>query len=183
MRHDAVTNDFWSQCLSEFEKELPAQQFNSWIKSLRIDLDTAGHYRLLAPNRFVLQWVRERYFPRIEALLQELHPDLGGITLSLDDKTPSTAEALIIPSQDENPPVEEVAAVPVILARNIDPIYDKTRLNPDFTFETLVTGRSNDLARAAAQQVALNPGVSYNPLFVYGGVGLGKTHLVHALGN
>jgi chromosomal replication initiator protein len=70
-----------------------------------------------------------------------------------------------------------------IVARNGDPAYEKTRLNPDSTFETLVTGRSNDLARAAAQQVGLNPGTSYNPLFVYGGVGLGKTHLVHALGN
>jgi chromosomal replication initiator protein len=69
------------------------------------------------------------------------------------------------------------------IIRSSDPAYEKTRLNAEFTFDTLVTGRANDLARAAAQQVAMNPGVSYNPLFIYGGVGLGKTHLIHSIGN
>jgi chromosomal replication initiator protein len=181
---ESVINDFWSYCLTSFQEELPAQQFNSWIRSLRIELEAPGRFRLLAPNRFVLQWVRERYLARIEDLLRQFHPDAASITLSLDENplavsaptanTGLTATAIAKEDTTANSP----SAI-----RNHDSIYEKTRLNEAFTFETLVTGRSNDLARAAAQQVGLNPGISYNPLFVYGGVGLGKTHLVHALGN
>jgi chromosomal replication initiator protein len=180
-RDDSTINDFWSHCLMNFQEELPAQQFNSWIKSLRVELAAPGQIRLLAPNRFVLQWVRERYLPRIEQLLRELHPQATGVTLSLDDN-------LERGEPDSSKPIAPAPVAAVVIAdsppaRGSDPIYEKTRLNEEFTFETLVTGRSNDLARAAAQQVGLNPGISYNPLFVYGGVGLGKTHLVHALGN
>lgn len=174
-----TVTDFWSRCLSCFQDELPAQQFNSWIKSLRADLSPAGQFRLLAPNRFVLQWVRERYLPRIEALLKEMQPAAAGIVLTLDDNPSDPTDEL---ATTETPTASESTVSSHQLGIT-DPAYDKTRLNPDFTFDTLVTGRSNDLARAAAQQVGLNPGVSYNPLFVYGGVGLGKTHLVHALGN
>ena len=181
---ESVINDFWSYCLTSFQEELPAQQFNSLIRSLRIELEAPGRFRLLAPNLFVLQWVRERYLARIEDLLRQFHPDAASITLSLDENplavsaptanTGLTATAIA----KENTAASSPSAI-----RNHDSIYEKTRLNEAFTFETLVTGRSNDLARAAAQQVGLNPGISYNPLFVYGGVGLGKTHLVHALGN
>jgi chromosomal replication initiator protein len=175
-----MMNDFWSRCLTNFQEELPAQQFNSWIKSLRIEVASPGQFRLLAPNRFVLQWVRERYLPRIEGLLKEFHPQAGGITLSLDEnlefKEPAPEKPTATPSSVSVPPSPSARG-------GSDPVYEKTRLNEEFTFDTLVTGRSNDLARAAAQQVGLNPGTSYNPLFVYGGVGLGKTHLVHALGN
>lgn len=174
--------DFWSHCLSSFQEELPTQQFNSWIKSLRVDLAATGQIRLLAPNRFVLQWVRERYLPRIEQLLKELNPHSSGIVLSLEERLESTP-SVVAPNLGDtvNP---ELAESPIqIVVRGSDPNYEKTRLNEEFTFDTLVTGRSNDLARAAAQQVGMNPGISYNPLFVYGGVGLGKTHLVHALGN
>ncbi|MBI4996485.1 MAG: chromosomal replication initiator protein DnaA, partial [Rhodocyclales bacterium] len=164
-----MMNDFWSRCLTNFQEELPAQQFNSWIKSLRVELAAPGQVRLLAPNRFVLQWVRERYLPRIELLLREFHPQATGVTLSLDDH-PETSEPAADKAAESRP-----AAVAVVSetppARGTDPVYEKTRLNEEFTFETLVTGRSNDLARAAAQQVGLNPGISYNPLFVYGGVG------------
>lgn len=173
--------DFWSRCLTNFQDELPAQQFNSWIKSLRVEMAEPGQVRLLAPNRFVLQWVRERYLPRIEHLLREFHPQATGVTLSLDDN-PERSEPEADKPAAAQPPVAAMAAGSPP-ARGSDPIYEKTRLNEEFTFETLVTGRSNDLARAAAQQVGMNPGISYNPLFVYGGVGLGKTHLVHALGN
>jgi chromosomal replication initiator protein len=175
---DTRIDDFWSRCLTNFQEELPAQQFNSWIKSLRIEQAGSGQLRLLAPNRFVLQWVRERYLSRIEGLLRELHPQAAGITLSLDEATERI--------EPEKPaavsPAPAVSGGMVSAPAN-DAAYEKTHLNQDFTFETLVTGRSNDLARAAAQQVGANPGTSYNPLFVYGGVGLGKTHLVHALGN
>lgn len=176
---EPMSDDLWSLCLSRFQEELPAQQFSAWIKSLRIEFDGPDTIRLLAPNRFVLQWVRERYLSRIESQLRECRPDITSVSLVLDQE-PAVKTA----------PLEPVDAVPDAIeveprrpSRATDPHYEKTRLNPDFTFETLVTGRSNDLARAAAQQVGLNPGTSYNPLFVYGGTGLGKTHLVHALGN
>jgi chromosomal replication initiator protein len=177
----ASVDNFWSVCLATFQEELPVQQFNSWIKTLRFEVEGPGCFRLVAPNRFILQWVRERYLPRIESLLQGFHPGPTTISLVLDETPPQPIDR----SDSETPQLAETPQPSGILpaARSIDPIYEKTRLNPDFTFETLVTGRSNDLARAAAQQVALNPGTSYNPLFVYGGVGLGKTHLVHALGN
>jgi len=177
---ESMSNDFWSLCLASFEKELPAQQFTAWIKSLRLESDGPNRLRLLAPNRFVLQWVRERYLARIESQLREFRPDITSIALVLDHSPPSVKEA--VPVEVVEMP-ETIDTQPRRLSRDNDPIYEKTRLNPEFTFETLVTGRSNDLARAAGQQVGLNPGTSYNPLFVYGGTGLGKTHLVHALGN
>jgi chromosomal replication initiator protein len=174
-------SEFWSACLNRFEQELPAQQFNTWIKGLRLEKDDAGptHFRLIAPNRFVMQWVRERYLGQIETLGQEFFSapvsiNLGVAEASADAPAPTD-------SADEKP-----AEKSVILAKPAgtgDPEYEKTRLNAEFTFDTLVTGRANDLARAAAMQVAMNPGISYNPLFIYGGVGLGKTHLIHAIGN
>ena len=174
-------SEFWSACLNRFEQELPAQQFNTWIKGLRLEKDDAGptHFRLIAPNRFVMQWVRERYLGQIETLGQEFFSapvsiNLGVAEASADAPAPTD-------SADEKP-----AEKSVILAKPAgtgDPEYEKTRRNAEFTFDTLVTGRANDLARAAAMQVAMNPGISYNPLFIYGGVGLGKTHLIHAIGN
>lgn len=172
-------DDFWSRCLTDLQEELPSQQFNSWIRSLRVELAGPGQVRLLAPNRFVLQWVRERYLHRIENLFKEYHPSGEGITLSLDENVHIYEPT----SEERSTDSGEKAATSTPIAKIGDPVYEKTRLNVDFTFDTLVTGRSNDLARAAAQQVGMNPGISYNPLFVYGGVGLGKTHLVHALGN
>jgi chromosomal replication initiator protein len=180
-------NPFWAECLTRLESELPAQQFNAWIKALRVEpLDEARRLRLFAPNGFILRWVRERHLPRIESLAREFFSGPIAIDIALDEvpagllpdpEKPQTSGAAGPDCAPEEPPCADAPA-PYDL-----PDYVKTRLNSDFTFGTLVTGRSNDLARAAAQQVALNPGASYNPLFVYGGVGLGKTHLVHALGN
>lgn len=181
---------FWADCLTRFESELPSQQFNAWIKSLRVEsFDAERRLRLLAPNGFILRWVRERYLDRVEALSRQFFPDPITIDLVLDE----TPTGLLSDSESKEPfdAIEPMTSVAEILCLDENsfsatvnlPEYSKTRLNPDFTFNTLVTGRSNDLARAAAQQVALNPGASYNPLFIYGGVGLGKTHLVHALGN
>lgn len=172
-------SEFWSTCLNRFEQELPAQQFNTWIKGLRLEDDAAGptHFRLTAPNRFVMQWVRERYLAQIEALGLEFFAAPININLGVAD---TLAE---LPASIESPAEKSPPTVPFTVDRNGDPGYEKTRLNAEFTFDTLVTGRANDLARAAAQQVAMNPGVSYNPLFIYGGVGLGKTHLIHAIGN
>ncbi|MEW6165824.1 MAG: chromosomal replication initiator protein DnaA [Pseudomonadota bacterium] len=170
---------FWSDCLSRFERELPAQQFNAWIKTLRMESDADGRrLRLVAPNGFILRWVRDRYLDRIEDLSRQFFPDPVSIDLTVDE----SAGLSVREPAAANEPVPVAARQPVVTPESTQD-YEKTRLNPEFTFDTLVTGRSNDLARAAAQQVAINPGASYNPLFIYGGVGLGKTHLVHALGN
>ncbi|MDO9600131.1 MAG: chromosomal replication initiator protein DnaA [Azoarcus sp.] len=203
-----MNQDFWPFCLARLEQELPQQQFNTWIKTLQVvcgGSDSGPALTLIAPNRFVMQWVRERYIGRIGELGEEFH----GVPLLLDLQLPApgAARAPVTPaassSQASAPattptttqgpvPASETrpAASPAIIRQatpeppsGAELAYDKTRLNADFTFDTLVTGRANDLARAAAMQVAQNPGTSYNPLFVYGGVGLGKTHLVHAIGN
>jgi chromosomal replication initiator protein len=179
-------NDFWTSCLRQLEQELPPQQFNTWIKALRLEESDVSNQslRLVAPNRFVLQWVRERYLRRLEDLANQFFSQPVRISIDLPETSDhersnfsgSTAvkgEALFGANS---------SSVPGVL-QSTESSYEKTRLNPVFTFDTLVTGRANDLARAAAYQVALNPGISYNPLFIYGGVGLGKTHLIHAIGN
>ena len=213
-----MIQEFWSFCLTRLEQELPQQQFNTWIKTLRAESAerTDGPaLTLYAPNRFVLQWVRERYLRRITELGEEFHagplmvelqlPAGGSRTVApaaapLRREAVATAvvEPAATPGAGDTASAPEPAAAaprpvaPAIVAPRAEPeaptsgmdiAYEKTRLNPDFTFDTLVTGRANDLARAAAMQVAQNPGTSYNPLFIYGGVGLGKTHLVHAIGN
>ncbi|MBI1906763.1 MAG: chromosomal replication initiator protein DnaA [Rhodocyclales bacterium] len=191
-----MTQDFWSFCLSRLESELPPQQFSTWIKALRADREHASEQpslRLFAPNRFVLQWVRERYLGRIGELAEEFH----GVPIDLEIALPVAGVAAAqVPTAGNGerasarsapaPAAEKPTPAPVrydSISTETDAVYEKTRLNPDFTFDTLVTGRANDLARAAAMQVSQNPGTSYNPLFIYGGVGLGKTHLVQAIGN
>ncbi|MGB7991015.1 MAG: chromosomal replication initiator protein DnaA [Candidatus Methylophosphatis roskildensis] len=185
------SSDFWTVCLSRFEQELSQQQFQTWIKALRTedaanDRDNDDRVCLIAPNRFVLQWVRERYLRRIEELSQEFFDSPVSIMLSLSETTAPTPQSLGLSDLRPGfvPPAVQSADVVTVQPSSPEAnAYEKTRLNRDFAFDTLVTGRANDLARAAAMQVAQNPGVSYNPLFVYGGVGLGKTHLIHALGN
>lgn len=176
--------EFWSICLSWFEQELPAQQFNTWIKGLRLEIDPNDNtrYQLIAPNRFIMQWVRERYLTQIETLGSEFFTHPITIQLSVNESIPE--------SPPPGPELESITETPqkatkktTLTLKNTELDYAKTHLNHEFTFDTLVTGRANDLARAAAQQVAINPGTSYNPLFIYGGVGLGKTHLIHAIGN
>ena len=180
-------SDFWSVCLNRFEQELPAQQFNTWIKGLRLENDDAEatRFHLVAPNKFVMQWVRERYLSQIEVLGHEFFSTPVTISLGVSELAAEPS----LPAATEHDPVPLIPLVPVNPSNGAsfgsgnDSVFVKTRLNNEFTFDTLVTGRANDLARAAAQQVAMNPGVSYNPLFIYGGVGLGKTHLIHAIGN
>jgi chromosomal replication initiator protein len=159
-------NSFWRYCLTHFEKELPAQQFATWIKPLKFEAD-GDTFTLIAPNRFVLQWIRDKFYSRIRELAAEQLKRSVDIRLLLAEKT--SAVEVAVPS---------AADIPQPRAAR-----DVSRLNPDFTFETFVTGKANELARAAAMQVAERPGAAYNPLFIYGGVGLGKTHLIHAIGN
>jgi chromosomal replication initiator protein len=165
---------FWLSCLSRFEKELPAQQFNTWIRPLKLDVHAmpSGELRLLAPNRFVLQWVKERFLPRIEAMGAEFFSSPIRVSLTLD----------AAPSPEPAKPV--AAPAPLRTGRAARPAnVERSSLIPEFDFENFVTGKANQLARAAALQVSEHPGTSYNPLFIYGGVGLGKTHLIHAVGN
>jgi chromosomal replication initiator protein len=160
--------NLWDACLRRLEQELPAQQFNTWIRPLAPEGGEATDTLVLAaPNRFVLELVRERFAARIERLAAEASGRELGLRLVLA----RAAEAAVRSTQTAPRPVETPS------------VLERARLNPAFSFETFVTGKANQLARAAALQVAENPGVSYNPLFVYGGVGLGKTHLVQAIGN
>jgi chromosomal replication initiator protein len=160
--------NLWDACLRRLEQELPAQQFNTWIRPLAPEGGEATDTLVLtAPNRFVLELVRERFAARIERLVAEASGRELGLRLVLA----RAAEAAVRSAQTAVRPVETPS------------VLERARLNPAFSFETFVTGKANQLARAAALQVAENPGVSYNPLFVYGGVGLGKTHLVQAIGN
>jgi chromosomal replication initiator protein len=161
--------NLWDACLRRLEQELPAQQFNTWIRPLSPEADaTVDTLVLTAPNRFVLELVRERFAARIERLAAETAGRELGVRLILA-RVEASARS---PQQPAPRPAAEVPNV-----------AERSRLNRGFTFDSFVTGKANQLARAAAIQVAENPGVSYNPLFVYGGVGLGKTHLVQAIGN
>ena len=157
----------WSHCLRVLEAELPEQQFNTWIRPLQA-IEAGQSLRLLAPNRFVVDWIRTHVLARIE----ELWRGSGG-----EHAGPVALEVGSRPLANLEPrpaaPTAPRPAAPVIGAR----------LNPDFTFEAFVEGKSNHFAKAAALQVAENPGRAYNPLFIYGGVGLGKTHLMHAIGH
>jgi chromosomal replication initiator protein len=187
--------NFWSICLGRFEQELSAQQFNTWIKPLHFE--THNHtLRLFAPNRFVQQWVKDRFLPRIQNLAEELIQHPVEIELGLQD--PSMKKQMAAPvvkttSADlkveesappflQETPAKKPAAKPVE-AKKSKPHGNPSGLNSAFNFDNFVTGRANQLARAAALQVAENPGTAYNPLFIYGGVGLGKTHLLQAIGN
>lgn len=172
-----TTKLFWSTCLSTFERELSAQQFNTWIKPLRLEGDDEG-LQVLAPNRFAIQFVKDRFLTRIEDLAQEYFGKATLITLAL-----GTAQEAKPTSAGDAPAKPAVAGIKATPLKQMGASHETTRLIPTYTFDNLVTGKANQLARAAAMQIAENPGVAYNPLFVYGGSGLGKTHLVHAIGN
>lgn len=177
--------NFWQTCLAQFEQELPNQQFITWIKPLQVQeihQDSSSAITIVAPNRFVLQWVRDKYLSRIRelGLVHAGHP--VAIELLLADRELAVVAPLSVPAEAPAP-----ATIPAVKKHppNRTPTLprDLARLNPSFTFETFVTGKANELARAAAAQVAEKSGTAYNPLFIYGGVGLGKTHLAHAIGN
>ena len=163
----------WKSCLERLEGELPPQQFNTWIRPLHA-VEENECIRLLAPNRFVLDWINEKYFNRIEELVESFTQEQP---LSLIVEVGSQAGRKSGNFKKRNGSNSE--SLPV------QPAGQKkysNNLNANFTFDTFVEGKSNQLARAASIQASQNPGVSYNPLFIYGGVGLGKTHLMHAIG-
>lgn len=177
--------NFWSTCLSRFEQELSAQQFNTWIKPLKMEV-VDNTVRLLAPNKFVQQWVKDRFLNKIETLASELLPENTVVELLISEKIANKTVARI-PNKSVAPAEnDDVSTTKVVTAKALVNRRSGERasgLNSSFNFDNYVTGRANQLARAAAIQVADNPGQAYNPLFIYGGVGLGKTHLLQAIGN
>ncbi|WP_226503820.1 chromosomal replication initiator protein DnaA [Pseudomonas sp. MWU16_30317] len=221
--------ELWQQCVELLRDELPAQQFNTWIRPLQVEAE-GDELRVYAPNRFVLDWVNEKYLSRLLELLGEHGNGMApALSLLIGSRRSSAARAApnaplaaaVAASQAASAPAPEpvTAAAPAVVAAAVvtaahdepsrhsfdsmagassqqAPVRAEQRtvqvegglkhtsyLNRTFTFENFVEGKSNQLARAAAWQVADNPKHGYNPLFLYGGVGLGKTHLMHAVGN
>jgi chromosomal replication initiator protein len=167
---------FWTDCSRLLERELTPQQFSAWIKPLRaIDYDaSSGRLRIGAPNRLKLDAVRLQFSARIRAVAASVAQRPVDVVFEVEDLAavaPTPPDATVLPPVEDTPRPSRSEHV------------ERARLNGLLTFDTFVTGKANQLARAAAIQVAENPGGSYNPLFLYGGVGLGKTHLVHAVGN
>ncbi len=159
----------WESCLERLEGELTPQQFNTWIRPLQA-IEEDNNLKLLAPNRFVLDWINEKYLDKISTLLEKI---LNGNNCTLSIEVGSNSKEHIKPSNTSRP--EPKSNKPQKRYSNY--------LNQLFTFESFVEGKSNQLARAASMQTAENPGGAYNPLFIYGGVGLGKTHLMHSIGH
>ena len=203
----------WQHCIDCLKVELPSQQYNTWIRPLKANID-ADVLRISAPNRFILDWVKGKFLGRIEELVTESNGEPLQINLEVFDlrqqevaSLPARAESSIQQSSAQ-PPVKQIVEMatetgglekrqPLLEPiqkngqqerRNMGIVIEgklrhRGALNKENNFENFVVGKSNQLARAAAMQVAENPGYAYNPLFIYGGVGLGKTHLMHAIGN
>jgi chromosomal replication initiator protein len=162
-----VEASLWTRCMGALEAELPEQQFNTWVRPLQAT-EGNGALKLFAPNRFVVDWVNANLLPRIGELLRdESSGDAPIITVEVGSRSTPLRGA----------PAGAAPPRP----RPSDGLVVGARLNPDFSFGTFVEGKSNQLAKAASLQVAENPGRAYNPLFIYGGVGLGKTHLMHSI--
>ena len=175
----------WQSCLQVLEQELSQQQFNMWIRPLQLH-SSDNLITLYAPNRFVLDWVRDKYMDRISDLLNQFgqQGSIPNIQFDVGSKV-NTAPSPAPEVKSTNP-----SSAPNMSMNNVRPQSDtqpksvhKSNINDSYTFDSFVEGNSNQLARAAAMQVADNPGNAYNPLFLYGGTGLGKTHLLHAVGN
>ena len=191
-----TVSTIWQRCAELLEGEVAAQQYNTWIRPLFAE-ESAETLTLYAPNRFIRDWVSDRFLRRINELVSELDSRCIKVVLDVGTRKAEATKASVSNAptmlpEKQTPDVANIkpATVPKsnvsAPARNPDvggAIKHRSSLNEDYTFENFVEGKSNQLARAAAQQVAENPGESYNPLFLYGGVGLGKTHLMHAVGN
>ncbi|AZN37161.1 chromosomal replication initiator protein DnaA [Iodobacter ciconiae] len=173
----SVLENCWPHCLTELERRLGADQFRIWIKPLTVEMTDEG-LNLIVPNQIFLQFIRDRYLGMIEEAASTFATGDAPVIALRVGAMQRPAAAPQASNAAEGKPAPAKAVISVSAAN-----HETTRLNPNFTFETLVTGKANQLARAAAIQVAENPGVSYNPLFVYGGVGLGKTHLIQSIGN
>jgi chromosomal replication initiator protein len=195
-----INSAFWSHCLTHFERELSSQQFATWFRVLHAE-ETDSTVTVIAPNAFISKWVRDRYLSTIDSLATQYFDEPRAIRLTVASAAggPSVHASPIVSIDPEpsvvlqsnesgysqptlpTPEANPLAAMPSVSSFIKPP--RESALNSSFTFDSFVTGKANQLARAAAQQVAGNPGDAYNPLFIYGGVGLGKTHLLQAIGN
>jgi chromosomal replication initiator protein len=179
--------NFWQTCSAQLEQELTPQQFSAWIKPLApLDYED-GRLRIAAPNRFKLDWVKTQFASRITMIASQFWEAPVDVQFVLSpraaaSKMPSAGLPVANASQPGSDIPHALDRMPEA-AIDHTPRRDQSRINAALTFDSFVTGKANQLARAAAIQVANNPGISYNPLFLYGGVGLGKTHLIHAIGN
>lgn len=176
-----VGSSLWQQCVARLETEVPEQQLNTWIRPLHA-IEDADTLRLLAPNRFVMDWVKDNFFDRINETAHELSGN-GGLRVLLEvgsGRRVPAPEPTAAPARAPEPGARPAPVQPQPAASSAQ---FTNNLNRNFTFDNFVEGKSNQLARAASLQIAENPGLAYNPLFIYGGVGLGKTHLMHAVGN
>ncbi|HEU4620900.1 MAG TPA: chromosomal replication initiator protein DnaA [Burkholderiaceae bacterium] len=199
---------FWQECLRRLENELPPQQFKTWIVPLAVVSvdETRRRVSIAAPNRVKLDWAKTQFGPRLSAVASELLQGPAELEFVIAQRSDAPPRAQASPRPAAPTPVAiageatgdedaelattELADLKVLNAReaaerNAEPnkAHERSRLNSELVFENFVTGKANQLARAAATQIAENPGVSYNPLFLYGSTGLGKTHLIHAIGN
>ncbi|MDD3575516.1 MAG: chromosomal replication initiator protein DnaA [Halothiobacillus sp.] len=186
-----ITSELWQQCIDRLSQDLPVQQINMWIRPLQAELKTENHLILWAPNRFVMDMVAQQYKSKIleqaQILLERPDLQLGLQVGSVPSEQPVDVPAATTLSSKSGTSPSGVAAR---VEQPVDSAESDTgskefvsHINKKFNFDNFVEGKSNQLARAASQQVAQNPGVGYNPLFIYGGVGLGKTHLMQAVGN
>jgi chromosomal replication initiator protein len=185
----ASTADLWGACVEKLAQELPEQQFNTWIRPLSATVsDDGAKVTLAVANRFKMDWVRAQYSKKIAAALQAVtgQPVAVDLVLAPRETAARSAQVQRLPASLQDPALTELPEAPVPAPvpapePQAEPLMH--RLNLGLTFQTLVEGSANRMARAAAMHVAGSLGQLYNPLFVYGGVGLGKTHLVHAIGN
>jgi chromosomal replication initiator protein len=172
-----LPESLWNRCLRVLESELPEQQFNTWVRPLQA-IQRDGELRLLAPNRYVIEWLGQNSLPRIKELIRAFSEEpIPEVVLDVGTRAGVTTPVAVVNG------VHETAVSGAAKARRLAPSVLGAPINSGFTFNSFVEGKSNQLAKAAAIQVAGNPGRAYNPLFIYGGVGLGKTHLMHAVAN
>ena len=177
-----MSTSIWQSCLSSLQSELPVQQFSTWLRPLQSD-ENESDLTLFAPNLFVLDWVQDKYLPKIIQLAQQLSANSNyNVKLKVGSNTPKspiTQPLSQVVTQSTQQTQSYIAKSPA----SLNNVNHFSNLNPNFIFDNFVEGKANQLALAAARQVSENPGTAYNPLFIYGGVGLGKTHLIHAIGN
>lgn len=176
-----VIESLWEKCASHLQSEISDQEYNTWIRPLQYE-EEPHLIRLLAPNRFVLDWINDRFLQRIQDVLKEV-ADEPAPQVVLEIGTRTTTSQAATTAIKTNPNNNQAAPRQQPVQTSAPRPASQSNVNPNFTFKNFVEGKSNQLARAAALQVADNPGDAYNPLFLYGGVGLGKTHLAHAVGN
>ena len=174
-----IGQSLWQSCIDQLAQELPEQQFNTWIKPLTAAVqEDMSKVTIFVANRFKLDWVRAQYSGKIASMLEKLYGQSILVELAITPREVPVKQAYA-PAAAQTAAIEESSE----MGEDLRSSAPKNRLNSMLTFETLVEGTANRMARAAAMHVATMPGHLYNPLFIYGGVGLGKTHLMHAVGN